>query len=48
MRLESLVEELMEGLRNSKDRDFIGRPTESTNLDTWRPPEIELATKEEA
>jgi hypothetical protein len=31
-----------------EDRDFIGRPTESTNLDPCGLPEIESPTKEQA
>jgi hypothetical protein len=40
------VEERIEGLK--EDRDFTGRPTESTNLNHWGFPEIEPPTKEGA
>ena len=33
----------IEGLE--EDRDFTGRPTESTNLDSWGIPETESPTK---
>jgi hypothetical protein len=39
---------LENGLGSEEERDSIGIPTESTNLDAWGFPETEPPTKEQA
>jgi hypothetical protein len=34
------------GRGHKEDKDSTGRPTETSNLDTWRLPEAEPPTKE--